>query len=112
MDVGNMVRLVIAFLWTLCVAKCSPANDELDTVKGWMPRPYHDRKIMQLVEEQLMKLFGLNRKVNPRETLHVPDHMWTMYRKWSGEIHDDTDKEANVVRIVHHDGEFCPHTLH
>ena len=106
MDLCYTARLAIAFMWTLCVTRYSLANDELENVKSWMPRPHKDRKIMEMVEQQLLKLFGFKRKANPRETLHVPEHMWTMYRKWSGELHDDTDKLSNVVRVIHHDGEL------
>ena len=107
MDLGYINRLVIASIWAVFLLRYSLADEELEAVKNWMPKPYQDRKIMQLVEQQLMKLFGFKRKVDPRKTLHIPDHMWDMYRKWNGEIHDDTDKLTNIVRIIHHDGELC-----
>lgn len=110
MDLGYVNRLAIASIWAVILLRYSFANEELENVKNWMPKPYQDRKIMRMVEQQLMKLFGFKKKVDPRKTLHIPDHMWNMYRRWNGEIHDDTDKLANVVRIIHHDGElyyFC-----
>jgi len=103
MDLSYVNRLAIAFIWTVCVVRNSLADEELEAVKSWMPRPYQDRKIMRMVEQQLLKLFGFKKKANPRKTLHVPDHIWTMYRKWNGEAYDDTDKLTNIVRVLHHD---------
>ena len=110
MDLCNMARLWIALVWALNFVRLSLSDGEAEAVKSWMPRPHRNRAMMQKVEKQLMRLFGFKRKVNPRETLHIPEHMWTMYRKWSGELHDDTDKMSNVFRILHHDGEFS--TVH
>ena len=106
MDLSYANSLLVVLICSVFLVRNSRADEELDAVKSWMPKPYQDRKIMQMVEQQLLKLFGFKRKANPRKTLRVPDHMWTMYRKWNGEVHDDTDKLANVVRIIHHEGKL------
>eukprot|EP00795_Rhopilema_esculentum_P003070 gene3070-1355_t len=103
MDRTWMARLTIVVAAAISVLGQSQAGDELLAVKNMMPRPHQERKIKEYVEKQLSALFGFSKKVVPRNTLHVPDHLWTMYRKWNGEVHDDTDKMTNVVRILHHD---------
>ena len=99
---------MLVFFWMVLVVRSVYADDEVENIKEWMPRPHQDRKILQLVEKQLLKLFGMKRKVNPREGLHIPEHIWNIFRKWNGELHDDTDEKINVVRMLHHDGKCLP----
>ncbi len=71
-----------------------------------------DSVTMGLVEKQLLALFGLKKRVAPRKHLHVPKLMHDVYKKWNGEVPDDTDPMINTVRALHHHGELNSDNCH
>ncbi len=98
---GSCLSLVFVALF---VVEFTWALPRFGTREESVPTKNLDPKTLALVEKQLLALFGLKKRVPPREHFHVPEFMKETFKKWNGEAHDDTDPMTNIIRALHHDG--------
>eukprot|EP00794_Sanderia_malayensis_P020187 gene20187-22162_t len=98
----SLIFFVLCFVATSALPRLALKEEETITEKL-------DAKTLELVDKQLLALFGLKKKVQPRKHLSVPEFILNAYKKWNGDVHDDTDPMTNTIRALHH---VDNHVLH